>query len=750
MIIRGGGTRLLSERLRRIQERLLKGGVGGSYAFSRVLDKYALAWGGYSHWWPGEGILTNAPEDGVEVGYQEPAAKVDYPFPGKLPSQEKGVSYDPENWAEDASAFLDQQPIEIFPDELLVGTYHWNFWDVRKREFKINQERLAFLLQRARELGADGMGWSKVQVDLRIGLSLGWGGILQKIRKYRDVFKSMNKEKEVSYLNAMEKVCLAIMRYIRRYGEKAEELAKKEGDSLRKKCYSRVAQVCKKISNNPPSSFHEALQWVVFYAILEKMLDGPCGGYGRLDYVLYPFYKKDVDEGNITRDEAKELLQEFLLKYNIQFGLGGRDENLKDATNDLTFLFLEAYRDVRSPAYLGLMIHKDMDPKIIDLACQILLECRTSIPPLLNYDVMYQSEINSGISPEDAWYVSWNACPWYSVPGMEYGCGDMAGINLLKVFMNAFNLAVKIPVQTYEELWNIYCIYVEEAIKALKELTDELWKLYPKVWPEILPSMMTYGCIENGKDITEFGAKYNILNIQIPGVANVADCLAAIKKRVFEEKKTTLTELKKAVDANWEGYENLRQLMLTAPKFGNDDDYVDQIAVEVVNQFKRTLKKYRNFRGDPYRVGAIWCHQGYLYAGQLIGATPDGRKAEEPIAQNASPMNERARNGVTALLRSVSKLPFDQMLGGPVQLELDAGSIKNKEVLKSLALAFFNSGGVHLNINILSLEDLKAAMKNPEKYKHIVIRVTGYAARFVDLTREEQEAVIARYRYKNL
>jgi len=741
---------MLSDRLKRIQERITKGGVGGGYAFSRIMDKYALAWGGYSHWWPGEGIFMNVPEDAVEVGYQEPAAKVDYPFPGKLPSEEKGISYDPENWSEDAVAFLDQQPIEIYPDELLVGTYHWNFWDVRLRKFDINRERLAFLLQRARELGADGMGWSKVQADLRIGLALGWGGILQKIRRYKSIFEQMNREENVKYLRAMEKLCLAIMRYIKRYAEKAYELAKNESNELQKQYYQTIAKVCERISYEPPSSFHEALQWVVFYAILEKMLDGPCGGYGRLDYVLFPFYQKDLEEGKMTREEAKELIQEFLLKYNIQFGIGGRDENLRDATNDLTFLFLEAYKDVRSPSYLGVHIHKDTDPRLIDLALEVLLECRTGVPPLLNYDIMYESAINSGISPEDAWYVSWNACPWYSVPGMEYGCGDMAGMNLLKVFMNAFNLAVKIPVKSYEELWNIYCMYVDEAIKALKELTDELWKLYPKVWPEILPSMLTHGCIENGRDITDFGAKYNILNIQLVGVPNVADCLAAIKLRVFEEKRTTLTELKKAIDANWKGYEDLRRLMLTAPKFGNDDDYVDKIAVEVIEQFREALRKYKNFRGDPYRVGALWTHQGYIFAGPMIGATPDGRKAEEPIAQHASPMSGRATSGLTALLRSVSKIPFKYTLGGICHLDIDAGSIKDKEQLKSLVLTFFKLGGVHLNINIVSLEDLKAAMENPEKYRHIIIRVTGYAARFVDLTREEQEAIIAKYMYKTL
>jgi len=732
------------ERLENIKKRRAKLSSLGTAKF----DKIGLAMGGYTHFIIGSGIIDEKKAEFVEVPGQESQVKVDYPFPGKFPSSEKKqITLDPISWAEDFASFLDACPVEVNPYELMVGDAHWNMWTLRGRKFP-NATKLAFLRKRANDLGADGVGWSRNCPDFEIGLSLGWGGILKKIARYFDEFSQQGKEKEVEYLQAANIVCETMKGYIKRYAEKAKSLSKGEENIEIKKIYEKVAKACENISNNPPSSFYEALLWISFYALVDRSAIGPCAGYGRLDMVLASFYYRDMESKKITKEEAQELVAEFMLKRPYWYCIGGRDKNQKDVTNQVSWLFLNACDMIQEFINLAVMWHEDINKEFFRRACEIELKKGSGTPMLMNHDVMIKSVINYGIKEEDAWNVAYNGCAWYSVPGKEYLCGDISGINLSICLMNTLDLAFKVKVSSFDELWEIFSLEVEEAIKTLKDLMDEELDQFPKIWPEILPSLLTYGCIEKGRDITDLGAEYNFLTIQMVGASNVADSLLAIKRVIFDKRIISLETLEQALDKNFEGYEYVHEHLLNCPKFGNDNDDVDNMMMNVINLFRKKLSRYKTRSGFNYRP-AMWSHLGHIYAGKMMGATPDGRKAGEPLAQGPNPMHGRNVNGITATARSMTKLEPDKLLECPYQLELDPSLFISEgkvKLMEDIITACFKMGLVQVQANVFTLEKLKEALKKPEEYHHLMVRVTGFSARFVELNRESQEEVMRRYR----
>ena len=734
------------ERFENIKKRRAK---ISSFSTSKF-DKPAVTLGGYKLN-VGGGIYDADKAEYVEVGNQDAQVVVDYPFPGKFPSLEKNqIVSDPISWVEDFSSFLGAFPVEIEPYELIVGDGHWISWNLKGRKF-LNATKLSFLRKKANDLGADGGGWGRVCPDFNIGFELGYEGILKKIENYYDKFKKQGKSEEVNYLKAAKVACEAMISFIDGYAKKARDLSEKEKDSEIKKIYEKVAEACDNIRTKPPSSFYEALLWINFYAIVSRSAVGLCGGLARIDMVLKPFYYKDIKSKKITEEEAQELVAEFMLRRPLWYSIGGRDKNLQDATNGVSWLFLNACDMFHGFVNLGFLWHEDINKDFLRRACEILIKKGEGTPMLMNHDVMIKSVINYGIKKEDAWNVAYNGCAWYAVPGKEYRGGDNAGINLSKCLMNALDLAFKVNISSYEELWDLFTIEVEEAFKALKELTDEQYEQVPKIWPEIPHSFLTHGCIEKGRDITDLGAEYNMATIQAMGLSNTSDSLVAIKKKVFEDKAFLLDELQEALKNNFRGYEYIQEYLLNCPKFGNDDDEADNMAVKVVNLFRDIISKYKTRDGCCYRP-ALWSHIGHVYSGKIIGSMPDGKKAEEPLAQGPNPMHGRNISGITATARSMSKLEPEKLLECPYQLELDPSFFDSTEdkakLMQDVINACFKMGLVQVQGNIFTVEKLQEALEKPDEYRNLLVRVTGFSARFVELDRETQEEIIHRYRQK--
>jgi formate C-acetyltransferase len=366
------------------------------------------------------------------------------------------------------------------------------------------------------------------------------------------------------------------------------------------------------------------------------------------------------------------------------------------------------------------------------------------------------SEVRSGYKPEDAWNVAYSGCQWYCGIGTEYNDQDVNSLVLVKPMQRAIAEAIKMKCNSFEEFWKIYCFEVDRTADALVHFKNITYDWQSKVWPEMVTTFCMHDCIEKGKDCTDKNAvRYNFTSVNVLGVPNVADSIYAIQQLVFAEKRYTLEELSDALENNWNDNEIMRQYFLNAPKFGNDYDGVDNMAILVSEQVREVLESKKSNKGFCFRP-SLFQYMGHTYAGPMLGATPDGRKAEEPLAHGMNPMHGRNRNGIGATVNSFTKLDFSKYQGGSFQIELTpdffkAGVEKDK-LMEAFSVAFFRKGGVQINFNLVDLELLKEAMNDNENpvYHDINVKVTGYSSHFVTMDKRFQKEFIERVNYSTL
>ncbi|NLF27965.1 MAG: hypothetical protein GX592_08720 [Clostridiales bacterium] len=744
---------LPDERIRRIMERRQRLALENR----RNLYYDSVVHGIYQ-WSPGSaafapvtGRMAVSAEERVCIGDHDARVGVGTPFPGAdLPSDRDGFQWDAVNWARDYAYFLDNSPAEVYPDDEIVGEFHWRFDEVRPLRYP---EDLDDLGMRARELGAGGNSLTHTVVDFRIGLPLGWTGILEKIRRFREEFRREGSEEKAHYLDAAEITCEAILRFVQKHADRALALSENEPDPWRRQNYRRVAEVCANLASRAPQTYREALQFIEFYQIAERTV-GHGNGYGRFDQYMHPYYMRDLRSGEMTRDEARNMTAELLMKYGGNFfNAAGRKEDGTDATNELSWLLVEAYDMVGGHQCMNVLWHRDIDREFLQYASEVNRRHGSSTPVFINQDILRRVELNSGYRAEDVWDVCLGGCQWFCVPGKEYCDQDKNCMVVIQCLMLAFERACEEGCAAFEDFWNLYCDQADRAIRALRDLKDAQYRLQPKIWPEIVSSFQMYGCIENGLDVTERAVNYAYTSVNLLGVTNVIDSLYAIKKNVFEDKKLALTELRDAMQNNWAGHEDVRRLMLNAPKFGNDLDEVDAMGARFAEHIVKLLRGYKNCRGYHFRA-SLFHFMGHIAGGPYLGVTPDGRRADEPLAQGCNPMHGRNTRGITATMHSLMKLPFADVVGGICQLEIDPSLFDAEgpgdDYLMAMTEAYFLGGGSQVVDNIVSVADLEDAMIHPEKHQNIVVKVTGYSAHFIQLDKTFQREIIRRTRHTRI
>ncbi len=675
-----------------------------------------------------------------------------YPFVDEMPSRQKGLANTAENWAQDYRFFITHSPAVIDPCERIVGDFHWQLDEARTFRYPQEVHDLGYA---ARQLGAGGISFTHTCPDLSIGLKLGWGGLLSKVRANRRKFEEFGNEESASYLRAAEDIALGIMQYIRSYAEKAAQLEKAEEDAQTRGIYAEVAAVCSNIAEKAPQTLHEAIQWIQFFQIAERM-HGHGNGYGRLDQLLQPFYDADIAAGRITRDEARDLVGELFLRYGNYFSLGGRNRELCDATCETSWVCLEAFDMVGGYNHLGVMWHADIDPKFWNYACDVVGRHGAGCPTLLNYELFRASELRSGYPESDAWNVSYSGCQWYCSPGNEYSDHDVNCLVLVQPMQRAIDAAIEQNAPDFEAFWKIYENEVDCTANALRDFKNATYLWQPKVWPEMVTSFCAHGPMDKGRDITDSRSVNNAFtSVNVLAVPNVSDSLYAIEQLVFAQKKYTLAQVRDAVASDWEGKESMRQEFLNTPKFGNDHEGADAMAIRVSEQVREVLESKRNIKGFCFRP-SLFQFMGHTYAGPMLGATPDGRKRREPVAHGMNPMHGRNHEGMTATMRSFCKLDFSKYQGGSLQVELQPTFFPKEgrrgDLVEPFATSFFQMGGVQINLNVLSMAKLHAAMEQPDLPEHqeIVVKVTGYSAHFVVMDRKFQEEFVERVNYKTL
>lgn len=584
-------------------------------------------------------------------------------------------------------------------------------------------------------------------------------------------------------LEAMAISCDAMIIFGKRYAELARKMAAETTDEQRKKDLLLIAENCDVVPEHAPKTFHQAIQmyWFVHVGITTELNTWDAFSPGRLDQHLNPFYEKDVEEGRLTREGAQELLECMWVKFNnqpappkvgitlkesgtytdfVNLNTGGIRPDGQDGVNEVSYIILDVMDEMKlvQPSS-NVQISRKTPQKFLKRACEISRK-GWGQPAFYNTEAIIQELLNAGKTIEDARLGGTSGC-------VETGCfGKEAYVltgymNLPKILEltlnNGFDKYTGKQVgietgdprdfKTYEELFEAYKKQLHYMVDVKVRGNAIIEKICAEHMPCPLMSSIVDDCIAKGKDYQRGGARYNTRYIQGVGIGTITDSLAAIKYNVFDNEKFSMDTLLKAMEANFEGYEaELNMVKNKTPKYGNDDDYADDIMKEVFNLYHGEVTGRPTVNGGHYRVDMLptTCH---VYFGEVMGASPNGRLAEKPVSEGISPEKGGDTNGPTAVIKSCAKM--DHLItGGTLLNQRFAPSVVQGEEgldnMANLIRAYFNMDGHHIQFNVFDKNVLLAAQKNPDEYKDLIVRVAGYSDHFNNLSRALQDEIIGR------
>ncbi len=600
-------------------------------------------------------------------------------------------------------------------------------------------------------------------------LADGIGGILEKIHDYMNVYSGQCEK--TTLLKSMEISMTAFGTMIAQYGVAARKLAYTLPEQERAQLLIS-ADICEKISTGRPETFREALQlvWCLYIAFFYQ--GRYAMAFGRMDQYLYPYYIQDIEKGIITREFAKSLIACTLYKIGenryfsmddvVNIAIGGVKKDGSDAVNELSYIILEAVRDcgIEGPN-LSARLHSGISDKFLD-ECLKVIGTGIGYPALMNDEINIPALLQCGYELEDCrnycmvgcienflpgqqppWSDSFFNAPMYLELAINDGyswqldaqlgphTGTPSQISSMAEFVERFHLQLEVG--------------IAESYALFRNENDRLNK---KNYEQPFLSALSHTCIERGLDINNGGMKYPAVHgIGGVGIATIADSLAAIEQLVFVEKKVTLTELRDALIADFKGYEELHQALLNAPKYGNNDERADKYAVWYMDECYCLYEKYRTPSGGKIYV-AMASNIANIPSGKVVAATPDGRKAHEPLSDAASPMHGMDKRGPTATILSTSKPDYTKACCGTVLNQKYSPSVfaddEKRAKLAALIRVYFARGGQEIQINSVSREVLKDAMEHPENYQSLVVRVSGFSALYITLSKEVQEDILKR------
>ena len=616
------------------------------------------------------------------------------------------------------------------------------------------------------EHGLLGYAGNHTTMDYDTILTIGFRGLVEKIdaRLARLSSGEEGYDEKRDFLEALRIVGEAVMEFSSRYSAYALAQSRETDDPTRKAELDAISANCGKVPAGPPTSFWEACQsvWFSFFFLP----DAP----GRLDQYLFPYYERDTQSGALSRDFAKELLSCLWLKYYELNGvgdpvsarhhltLGGVKPDGSDASNELTYLCLEVTEELRLlRPQIGLRWHRGTPPELLRVAAQAL-RSQTGHPDFCSDEQIVPGLVGVGIELEDARDFTLSGCHEVIITGRSQMGAVEGFINLPKILEMSLGLdpvlsngADPAAIDSEEKLWDALtkCMgEVASTVHDLSELLDEMRAGW--LGGRLEASLVTRNCIEEARGYTQGGARYNCCNWDVIGITNLADSLVAIRKLVFEGRELTLDQFLEVLRSDWDGQELLRRRALNQlPHFGNDDDEVDEMAARIIEAFAGIMKRRKPYRGGEYTLGTLAGGENMqVVFGRQTGATPDGRKAGEPLADSLAAAQGRDRRGVTAMLNSVAKLPHKLLpTSTSVNVRLEPKLLDTDEGIEKIAALIqghFSSGGQQLQFNFVDREMLLEAKKRPQDFPNLMVRVAGYSAPFVSLWDDLQDEIISR------
>lgn len=612
----------------------------------------------------------------------------------------------------------------------------------------------------------------------------GFGGVIREAEAHiakLDPTKPADEDKRDFYTSILW-TSKGIILYANRYADEAERLAALEKDAVRAAELRAIAQNCRSVPENPPKSFYEAIQFLWFVQVGGILSENPLSlNPGRFDQYMNPYYETDLQKGAITADAAQELIEALWLKYSEwvwtisantadyfagynQFQnltVGGKMRNGKDGTNPVTFMALKATEEVKThQPGLSVRVQADCPKEFLDAVTRLVSK-GTGFPAIHSDSVGYQMLINAGYEPEDA--RDWNNCgcvvphyrktgEWTAAVNVNFGSALEYALNQGVSLMTGERMGLAerpaADFSSYEECKEAFFKQFNNLCRHSIILTVEAQRLHKEMVPRPFLSSCIENCMETGRDLSWGGAKYNIGPVITGiGLAVVANSLAAVKKLVFDDKVCSMETLVAALQANWEGYDDLRAQAKACSKYGNDDDYVDDIAIEIANHFYDEIHQYQDIFGSPF-LTAFMGISNYIPMGRVLGATPDGRKNGEPSSEGVSPYVGTDTSTPLAAMRSTAKVNQEIHSGGTLlNLRLNPELVATKRGqanLGAMIQTLFSLGAFHVQFNCISSKTLRDAQAHPEDYKDLLVRVAGYSTQFVNLSKSMQDAIIAR------
>lgn len=612
----------------------------------------------------------------------------------------------------------------------------------------------------------------------------GFGGLLEEALVHiqaLDMTKPEDQEKNDFYESTVW-TSRGIILFANRYAEEAERLAEEEKDENRKNELQIIAKNCRRVPEHPPENFYEALQFLWFVQLGGILSENPLAlNPGRFDQYMNPYFEKDMKTGTLEKDFAQELVDALWLKYSEwvwtissntadyfagynQFQnltVGGKKRDGKDGTNAVSYMALKATEEVKShQPGLSVRVHADCPKEFLD-AVTHLVSLGTGFPAIHNDAVGYQMLLNAGYEPDDA--RDWSNCgcvvphfrktgEWTAAVNMNFGSAIEYALNEGKSLITNEQMGIVEKgvnsFSTFDEVKEAFYRQFDNLCRHSIILTVEAQRLHKEMVPRPFLSSCIEQCMETGKDLSQGGAKYNVGPVITGiGLAVAANSLAAVKKLVFEDQECTLETLAEALKANWEGYEPLREKAQSCPKYGNDDDYVDDLAIELANHFYHEIHQYKDIFGSHFNT-AFMGISNYIPMGRVLGATPCGRKNGEPSSEGVSPYVGTDTKTPLAAMRSTSKVNQEIHSGGTLlnlRLNRELVSTKRGQAnLGAMIQTLFSLGAFHVQFNCISSQILREAQKAPEQHKDLLVRVAGYSTQFVNLSKSMQDAIIAR------
>ena len=643
---------------------------------------------------------------------------------------------------------LEAHPVYVDPMASLAGGWmcyfmkgrepHWNP-DLTYTELHEDQKRYGII---------HGIGGAQhFAPDLGLGLSLGFGGMLAKIRYYR-VDNEGKPGIDTGIYEGLEDVILGTQNWMSRTVTQTRELAAREENPVLRQNLLEMAEMNEWLIAGAPRTFRDACQWIVWYQMLARMYNGS-GALDQLDERLLPFYQRDVAAGKLTDDEAIFHLACLLVNDTQYSQLGGPGVDGKDMTSRVSYLILEAAHRLKTPSNIAVRVWDGLDPDFFHLAVKYLVEDKVGAPLFMGDKGLVEGFVRNGYSVDLARQRVKVGCHWCAVPGREYALNDVVKINFASVFQVALReMMADTSVQpSTPELWNRFLKHLGRGIatiaKGLEFHLDHMWEVYP----ELVLDLTCHGTIEKGKDASHGGLEFYNMCIDATALATVADSFAALEQRVEKEGRLTWQQMMKHLDNDYAGAEDVRLMLKTIPRYGSGGSRADEWAVKISKTFAEMVKAEEKNHWFKLLPGLFsWANT--IGMGKIVGATPNGRHAQTPISHGANPDPGFTGAGApTAMAVAIAAVQPGYGNTAPLQLELDPGLERDEDGLaavEGLIRGHVALGGTQMNLNILNREAILEAHKDPSKYPDLVVRVTGFSAYFASLSKEFRQLVVDR------